>query len=207
MAFLFVNRPTVIYLFLFGLLQTNIVVDSELQEKESRKRIEYTKKWHQCNSIAEDFRMNWYSGTRYLSRFLYNLRSLNCSHFEECLEQTFAFTEFTTLMYMKFCNESELMITCNDELQSGLKKQLNTNSSGYRSVVDSKINLLELNKMELKKLCLQVDKYDPQEVPNQYVEIIEAYVPFCSVVWCGFDKNDFINGISSIWICIPLKWV
>ena len=174
---------------------------------ETIRRIQ-TEKWRQCNIIVEDFSKNWHDGSRYLSRFLDNLQSLNCPQFEEvCSKQAFAFTKFTSLMYLKFCNESELMKQCFDAVENILQKQSRMKVSGLWGEIVNNINFLELNEEELKNPCLQVAMYDQNGTNFQYAEVIDIYVPFCSIVWCGFADVVFQSKRISVWTCMPQRWV
>ena len=172
--------------------------------KMQNNRSNDAEKWRQCNILENNFRIKWYYGYKYLSKFLYNLQSLNCPQFkDQCLKQTFAYNQFTSLMYLKFCNESEFMIKCFNEVESALEKQENVTATVSWSELVAKINYLTLNQDEMRKPCLQVAMYDSKEVSRDYVEIVNINIPFCSVVWCGFTKKIFNTSKISLWTCMP----
>ena len=156
-----------------------------------------------CDFIVKDFRANWYRGTRYLSKFLYDLKFLNCSQFEEqCSKQTYRFTEFTSLMYMKFCNKSELMTKSYDKVKSGLLEQSNNSQSWSKHFNKTTVTL---RKTKISKPCLQLAKYDQNQESklNPLFEIVDICVPFCSVIWSGINRNFSNQEKLSLWTIMP----
>ena len=163
-----------------------------------------TEKWRECDLITKDFSANWYHGTRYLSRFLHRLQLLNCSYFnEQCSEQSFVFNHYTSLMYLRFCNESELKKRCYYDVKSVLQEELNSSESSSWNKLASKINFMKISKANLEKPCLQIAMYDHSQVTNRYLEIVETFVPFCRIRWCGFNEKVFNNSNISVWTCMP----
>lgn len=159
-----------------------------------------------CESISADFRINWYYDSRSLSRFLYELQSLNCSQFEkQCSERPYDFTQYTNLIYLKFCNPTELEKLCYKELQSVLHEQSSVESSASWIEIIKEVNFLALEKKDLEKPCLQVAMYKKSQNPNNFVELVEVFLPFCPVVWCGFDKNVVNSSDISVWTCMTLS--
>ena len=106
-------------------------------------------------------------------------------------------------MYLEFCNKPELMKQCSNEVESVLQKQSRMNKSGSWNELVDKINFSELNEEELEKPCLQVAMFNYHEAPYRYVEIVDIYVPFCSIVWCGFENVIFQSKTISVWTCMP----
>ena len=160
-----------------------------------------------CQTIVSNYYTNVTSHDRYLSSFLKSLQTWNCPHFhQECKRPTFNYTDFTSLMYLRFCNRSQMEERCYNDIQTVLTKQ-NTTSRATASTFDelvSKLNLISLNNQDLMNPCLQVAKYDIDSGGHgHFYEIIEPIVPFCSFVWCGFDENVFINQKVSTWTCLP----
>ena len=167
-----------------------------------------TKKLILCNEIINDFYMNWSDGTRYLTTYLRNLQSLNCSQFhDQCSNPTLDFNPFTNLIYLKFCNQTRLKSKCFDEINSVLSKQsIIKLTDSWFEIVD-KINFSSLNKMDLEKPCLQVAMYDQNQTSNQYVEIIEPFIPFCSIVWFGSNTEALDLHTTSLWSYMSHRYV
>jgi len=66
-----------------------------------------------CENAYNNFKLNWDTGELLLSGLLENFLQSNCSHFEyECQKRTFAFTEFTQLLYDRFCEYETFKNSC-----------------------------------------------------------------------------------------------
>ena len=163
-----------------------------------------------CGTVVHDY---YYSKRKphngYLSTFLESLQTWNCPQFQqECERQTFNYTDFTSLMYLRFCNRSQLEAQCYDDIQSIVMKQNNRNqttTSKFNQLV-SRLNLIALSEENLLNPCVQVAMYDSDsQSQNQYHEIIEPDVPFCSFVWCGFNENVFNRKHVAPWTCMPSR--
>ena len=160
-----------------------------------------------CQTIVSNNYTNVASHDWYLTTFLESLKTWNCPQFEqECKRPTFNYTDFTSLMYLRFCNRSQMEEQCCDDIQAMVTKQ-NTTSRATASTFDelvSKLDLISLNNQDLMNPCLQVAMYDIDSGSHvHFHEIIEPFVPFCSFVWCGFDENIFINQKVTLWTCLP----
>ena len=162
-----------------------------------------------CHTLVSNYCSNVSSHDRYLSTFLESLQTWNCPQFkQECERLTFNYTDFTSLMYLRFCNRSQMEEQCYDDIQTMVTKQ-NTTSRARASAFDelvSKLDLISLNNQDLMNPCVQVAMYDIDSGGHgHFHEIIEPIVPFCSFVWCGFDENIFINQKVSTWTCLPSR--
>ena len=101
---------------------------------------------------------NWY-----LSKFLESLETWNCSQFQqECELRPFNFTEFTSIMYMRFSNRSQMDGQCYHDILRIVMKQNNgiqiTTSKCYHLV--SRLNMIALSEEYLMNPCVQVAMYD-----------------------------------------------
>ena len=162
-----------------------------------------------CQTVMRNYYSKAATHDRYLSTFLESLQTWNCPEFEqECERRTFNYTDFTAVMYLRFCNRSQMEERCYSDIQSIVSKQsttFQTNTSTFEKLV-SKLNLSCLNNEDLLNPCLQVAVYDiDSRGHGHFHEIIEPIVPFCSFVWCGFDENVFISQEVLPWTCIPSK--
>ena len=127
----------------------------------------------------------------YLWTYLDALKSYDSSQFsQECQEQTYAFTEFTQLVYLRFCNGSKLEKRCFDNLRNIVdrKNVLNT----WNDLIHN-VNLPQIDDADLINPCLQVAMLDKAILTQSRFHEVIALVPFCSVVWCGFDEDVFIH--------------
>ena len=163
-----------------------------------------------CDTVVHDY---YYSKRKphigYLSTFLESLQTWNCPQFQqECERQTFNYTDFTSLMYMRFCNRSQLEAQCYDDIQSIVMKQNNRNqttTSKFDQLV-SRLNVIALSEEDMMNPCVQVAMYDSDSrSQGHYHEIIEPEVPFCSFVWCGFNENVFARKQVAPWTCMPTR--
>ena len=162
-----------------------------------------------CQTVVSNYYTNFASQRRYLSTFLESLQTWNCPQFEqECKRRTFNYTDFTSLMYLRFCNRSQMEEQCYDDIQTIVAKQNTTSRATTRKFDElvSKLDLISLNNQDLMNPCLQVAMYDIDSGGHgHFHEIIEPIVPFCAFVWCGFDENVFINQKVTPWTCMPSR--
>ena len=162
-----------------------------------------------CQTVTRNYYTKVASHDRYLSTFLESLQTWNCPQFkQECKSRTFNYTVFTALIYLRFCNRSQMEEQCYNDIQSIVTKQ-NTAFQATTSTFDelvSKLNMILLNNQDLMNPCVQVAMYDIGSGGHgHFHEIIEPIVPFCSLIWCGFDENVFINQKVTPWTCIPSR--
>ena len=96
---------------------------------------------------------------------------------------------------------------CYDDISSIVTKQNNEieNKTNTFNQLVSNLNLDALSDVDLINPCVQVAMYDSDSgCQGHYHEIIEPIVPFCSFVWCGFDKNIFTKKRHP-WTCMPSR--
>ena len=66
-----------------------------------------------CKNIINNLYANWSDKGAYLSRTLATLKAWNCPEFDEvCSNRLLAFTDYSSLVYDRFCNESSLIEKC-----------------------------------------------------------------------------------------------
>ena len=66
-----------------------------------------------CQAILNKLYTSWYYQGAYLSRTLATLKAWNCPEFDEvCSNRLLAFTDYSSLVYDRFCNESSLIQRC-----------------------------------------------------------------------------------------------
>ena len=72
-----------------------------------------TQELHCCKNITKNLYRNWFIQGAYLSRTLATLKAWNCPEFDEvCSNRWLAFTDYSSLVYDRFCNESSLIQRC-----------------------------------------------------------------------------------------------
>ena len=163
-----------------------------------------------CKSVVYYYyHPNFEPRNRYLTTFLESLQNWNCPQFEqECERRTFDYNDFTSLIYLRFCNRSQMEAQCYDDISSIVTKQNNgiqTKTNTFNHLV-SKLILNALSDEDLMNPCVQVAMYNNDSgSQGHYHEIIEPDLPFCSFVWCGFDENIFTKKRASLWTCIPCR--
>ena len=70
-------------------------------------------KLHCCQNIIDNLYKNWSNQGSYLSRTLATLKAWNCPEFDKvCSNRSLAFTNYSSLVYDRFCNESSLIQRC-----------------------------------------------------------------------------------------------
>ena len=146
---------------------------------------------------------------RYLTTFLESLQTWHCPQFQqECKRRTFDYNGFTFLIYLRFCNRSQMEAQCYDDILRIVIKQnigIPTKTKNFHQLL-SKLRLDALSDEDLMNPCVQVAMYD-SDLGDQghYHEIIEPELPFCSFIWCGFHENVFIKNHASLWTCMPSR--
>ena len=171
-------------------------------------RSEQNLEMHFCNKTIQNFQTNWYNGSEYLYEFLTVLKSLNCPQFkQECKQKTYAFTEFTSLMYLQFCNQTELQSMCFNNLQRTVQNhsKKNLSSTTWDKLIVELDNVSSFNAKEIEDPCVQVSMFDPKNI-YQFVEVLNVFAPFCSIVWCGIDERIFKTENVSLWTCMPQRY-
>ena len=161
-----------------------------------------------CDQVVKQYYKTW-SSRFYLSSFLEILHRRNCPQFkQECKRRTFNFTDFTSLMYSRFCNRSQMEEQCYDDIRSMVIKQNNAIETTRRTFDELvlKLDLSILSNEDLMNPCVQVAMYnaDPRG-RGQYYEVINSKVPFCEAVWCGLDKDIASSKHISDWSCMPTR--
>ena len=82
-----------------------------------------TQKLQCCENIIENLYTNWLYQNAYLSRTLATLKAWNCSQFNEvCSNRSLAFTDYSSLVYDRFCNESSLIQRCGSIVTAALSE-------------------------------------------------------------------------------------
>ncbi|XP_039254323.2 uncharacterized protein LOC120331318 [Styela clava] len=172
-----------------------------------------------CNEIDISFRQAWTGVLVHLSDFLRALRDLQCSQFNnECDARTYAFTEFNSLTYDRFCNESQFMDKCENTLTEILLKHggsVNINHTDPGNITDlangdTTVTLLKQIKQttltldEMLKTCVQAALVNVNSCAG-YFEVKETQAPMCGIVWCGFTSDAFKRYDISEWICMPAR--
>ena len=72
-----------------------------------------TRKLHRFQKIINNLYTNWSNQGAYFSRTLATLKAWNCPEFDEvCSNRLLAFTDYSWLVYDRFCNESSLIQRC-----------------------------------------------------------------------------------------------
>ena len=161
-----------------------------------------------CDEVVKQYYKSW-SLRFYLSSFLEILQTRNCPQFkQECERRTFDFTDFTSLIYLRFCNRSLMEEQCYDDIQTIVKKQ-NKGIQIIASTFDElvlKLNLNMLGDQDIMNSCIQVAMFDMNAMGHgQYYEAINLEVPFCEAVWCGFNKHIATSKRISDWSCMPTR--
>lgn len=167
-----------------------------------------------CDEIEKVFDKKWSAGGHYLTTYLAVLRSWRCPQFEqECANPTFAYTEFTKLVYMHECNATQLEQHCLHQVtESVIKYAGNVESAIHGNMTSSlswpevtkNLNSMEMSTEDLLVPCMQLAVFDSERAGHgRFHEIVQPFVPFCGFVWCGFDADVVNRRHVSPWTCMP----
>ena len=161
-----------------------------------------------CKTVVHDYYTKFEPRNRSLSMFLESLQTWNCSQFQhECERRTFDFTDFTSLMYLRFCNRSQMETQCRNDIVNRVKAKnsKDQNTRTFNQLV-SKLNLTALTEKDLMNPCVQVATYNSDRTNQSlYYEIIDPIVPFCWFVWCGFNEKVFTTKQVTPWTCMSSR--
>uniref|UniRef100_H2YKB3 G-protein coupled receptors family 1 profile domain-containing protein n=1 Tax=Ciona savignyi TaxID=51511 RepID=H2YKB3_CIOSA len=135
--------------------------------------------------MRKEFHQNWAYRNYKLTAYLERLRLWECNEFEiECSRKTFAFTDFTKLVYERFCQP----------------KVFNNRSLDLKGSTVNKTVLTEhISTPVLPDPYSQVVQYNPQRT---YVELNSHFALFCGIIWCGFDATEYQRLQASIGSCL-----
>ena len=80
-----------------------------------------TQKLYCCDNIINNLYEKWSIQDAYLTRTLATLQAWNCPQFNEaCSNRSLDFTDYTSLIYDRFCNQSSLLQRCGSVLDNVL---------------------------------------------------------------------------------------
>lgn len=184
-------------------------------------KTQYCDVWHPeqefiktcCYYISWNFQRKWYAGGYYLTQYMDSLRRWGCEDYQkQCKSRTYAFNEFTTLVYDRFCNHTMLKSKCTEQVKEvaekyGFQNQSygNKQNRNWTLFIDS----LETSSMSLKDLirpCVQIALFDRKDGGvGRFHEIVEPYLPFCDMIWTGYDIDTAINRGVAPWTSLPLR--
>ena len=186
-----------------------------------------------CEEVTRSYNFDWFLMSASLTSFLETLRQWNCPQFEEqCKSRTFAFTEFSSLVYDYFCNyttfvetclprvietvaeissRSDFTITDNNSITKQqnilglLRNPANVSLMAMWENVIAEIDPSMMSIEELKNPCIGIAQYDAEEVHNgSYQEVINILVPSCELTWFGFSSASFRYHRISFWTGLTL---
>ena len=156
-----------------------------------------------CNIVIESVYTEWTINQNSLSTFLEILKTRNCPQFEqECQRRTFAFTNFTQFVYLRYCNYTEMQQKCFKEIEGIVGKNNSLANSTWASLIQN-LDVLSLSTNELISPCVQTSMLDRVSISGKSFYEMTALVPFCNVVWCGFEVDVYGVDDTSLWTCIP----
>uniref|UniRef100_H2Y393 G-protein coupled receptors family 1 profile domain-containing protein n=2 Tax=Ciona intestinalis TaxID=7719 RepID=H2Y393_CIOIN len=132
-----------------------------------------------CEALRVDYRQNWLYSYRKLTGYLESLKTWNCEQFQiECSKRYFSVDEFSSSVYLHFCEPEQF-----------------ENQTSNLSVPTSPYNATAL-----PSPIQQIMQYESSQ---SFVEINSFGVPFCGIVWCGFDVETYQVLKVSIGSCLP----
>lgn len=154
-----------------------------------------------CKYRYDEYAKNWNVGSHYLVDILEVMQRWGCEEFQmECKKRTWSFTEYSRLIYDLFCRRYKLEIQCYDDVINTAKKYGFQSASELTKSWTDVIESLDSSVMDvddLTKPCVQVAFFDRKDGGvGRYHEIIERYIPFCGLLWEGYDYNTTLRGVS-----------
>ena len=165
-----------------------------------------TKELDCCNQTVDNYYLNWDRGSHYLSTYLRTLKTWECPQFEiECEKETFAYTDFTQLLYNAFCKETELEERCFAEVANVVNIQTQNQVSWVN--LTQNLDVLQISDEDLLNPCIQVAMLNTDPTGfGHFHEIINPLAPLCDFVWCGFADDIIETREISMWTCMPSRY-
>lgn len=162
-----------------------------------------------------------------LGDYLRALKNWNCTTFvRECAERNYAFSQYTSLMYDRFCSPVHFEKSCESKLLPYTRNETLANywivadeGSGHdRSEVTSNLRTgwsEALHVDSLKRGMTQEDQMEPcvqaalVNINNfssgRYFETKQHEMAFCDISWCAFTTEVFKTKHISDSVCMPEK--
>lgn len=162
-----------------------------------------------CKYVRNRYYRWWYNGGEYLTTFLTTLDVWNCPQLsEECRSRYFAYTAFTSAVYMRFCDSEAYRNQCESDILRAVvttaEKAESTNLSWKN--IKSRVNSANMTDEDIKQPCIQVAMYEgPRGGYGRFHEVMDIIIPFCGFVWCGFDADVIDARSVSVWTCLPTR--
>ncbi|XP_039251399.2 uncharacterized protein LOC120328901 isoform X1 [Styela clava] len=160
-----------------------------------------------CENELYRYKDNWFAGGYYLTTILDRLQRWNCSEFrEECTEPTWPFTDFTWLVYDRFCNRKNMEARCLSKVKKMVQDygfikshKKNITENEWATLVESLVSK-KMKLDDLAKPCIQIALFDRKDGGvGRFHEVVEVYVPFCGLHWDGYDYHTAMNRNVSPW--------
>lgn len=151
----------------------------------------------------------WKNGGRYLTTYLTMLQEWQCEELQiECENPTYAFNDFTKLVYTKFCNNTKYQMDCKTEIAStlnlyALHNNYTTDDGEDWDKLISDLHSTELTSNQLLNPCIGVALFDKVGI-GRYFEIIYPHLPFCDMIWAGLDVTAATRFQISPWFVMSL---
>ncbi|XP_076822076.1 uncharacterized protein LOC143468631 [Clavelina lepadiformis] len=168
-----------------------------------------TKRLECCKEVSGSVNYYWLRRDYYLSRRLSTLQVLDCPQFEvECHNRPFAALPFTSLMYDRFCNLSNLIETCREKVQNPAvldNEELLPFTLETWTKLTSSLNSSTLSFLQLQDPCIQVALYDSPSGSSGHYHELTPFSFFCTTMWCGFDEDSITRWQISSWAWMPTR--
>ncbi|XP_039261707.2 uncharacterized protein LOC120337872 [Styela clava] len=156
-----------------------------------------------CKDEYDRYKERWFNGGYYITTLLERLERWQCEEFKmECTARTYNFTTFTDLVYDKFCDRRSMEFKCKSVVTSAVEDYEFLDSSEKlewmtlaNSLVSSKMKI-----HDVIKPCIQIAIFDSNSGGvGRIHEIVEPYLPFCGLLWDGYDIDTAENVTVSAW--------
>ncbi|XP_039272659.2 uncharacterized protein LOC120346933 isoform X2 [Styela clava] len=146
------------------------------------------------------------------------LKSRDCPQFQqECIKQTFNFSKYTSLLYLRFCNKTAFIDTCGNQWminQTGhsiLQRIVDRNSTtgdSIKRIPGVYFEEQKYSKDELLDPCFQSSlPFADNSAEQKYFELREIHMPFCGIVWCAIPSYALTTYKVSISWCMPSRCI
>lgn len=189
----------------------NSTVDSDLAERcayakhfDFEKRIDANEC---CDYNANQYaRMEWASGSRYLTNFMENMKAWNCSQlYDECNNPTYDFTDYTKMVYQYFCHYEKFQTHCKADLNGIFETGADLKQNWTEQVM--LLNTSLLSDEDIMNPCVQLIMYENDSVrgKHNFSETVHITIPACGWIWQGFSAEAIQQRNISPWTLAPLE--
>lgn len=167
-----------------------------------------------CSRMITIFQIYWNHSTMKLGDYLRALKMWKCKRFqEECDNRYYAFTQYTSLLYDRFCSADRFEYHCTSRVLPFVQTEIlqehrdssqvhgsggdfiegeYTLTNGWSDKLNSEVLLRNMSREDQMEPCVQAALVNIRNFSvGRYFEAKQSEMAFCSIAWCAFTTDVF----------------